>query len=39
MMHGEASSANSLVLLWDYANCAQALFRELYPKLKQIQSN
>ncbi|ELW11935.1 P22AR C-terminal domain protein [Escherichia coli 7.1982] len=25
--------------LWDYANRSQALFRELYPALKQIQSN
>ncbi|BBT58859.1 hypothetical protein WP8S18C02_34640 [Escherichia coli] len=24
---------------WDYANRSQALFRELYPALKQIQSN
>ncbi|EFF1205933.1 phage antirepressor Ant, partial [Escherichia coli] len=31
--------ANSLVWLWDYANRSQALFRELYPALKQIQSN
>lgn len=34
-----AKEANSLVWLWDYANRAQALFRELYPALKQIQSN
>ncbi|EES6434281.1 hypothetical protein EZP01_004606 [Escherichia coli] len=27
------------VWLWDYANRSQALFRELYPALKQIQSN
>ncbi|HAJ6789963.1 TPA: phage antirepressor Ant [Escherichia coli] len=31
--------ANSLVWLWDYANRSQALFRELYPALKKIQSN
>lgn len=30
--------ANSLVWLWDYANRSQALFRELYPALKLIQS-
>ena len=34
-----AKEANSLVRLWDYANRSQALFRELYPALKQIQSN
>lgn len=34
-----AKEANSLVWLWDYANRSQALFRELYPVLKQIQSN
>lgn len=34
-----AKEANSLVWLWDYANRSQALFRELYPPLKQIQSN
>lgn len=34
-----AKEANSLVWLWDYANLSQALFRELYPALKQIQSN
>lgn len=34
-----AKEANSLVWLWDYANRSQALFRELYPELKQIQSN
>ncbi|EHQ1440318.1 ORF6N domain-containing protein [Escherichia coli] len=34
-----AKEANSLVWLWDYANRLQALFRELYPALKQIQSN
>lgn len=34
-----AKEANSLVWLWDYANRSQALFRELYPALKQIQSN
>ncbi|EPU5579666.1 P22AR C-terminal domain-containing protein, partial [Escherichia coli] len=34
-----AKDANSLVWLWDYANRSQALFRELYPALKQIQSN
>ncbi|EEY6949008.1 TPA: phage antirepressor Ant [Escherichia coli] len=34
-----AKDANSLVWLWDYANRPQALFRELYPALKQIQSN
>ncbi len=34
-----AQEANSLVWLWDYANRSQALFRELYPALKQIQSN
>ncbi|HHV9545639.1 TPA: phage antirepressor N-terminal domain-containing protein [Escherichia coli] len=34
-----AKEANSLVWLWYYANRSQALFRELYPALKQIQSN
>lgn len=34
-----AKEANSLVWLLDYANRSQALFRELYPALKQIQSN
>ncbi|HDU8035977.1 TPA: phage antirepressor Ant [Escherichia coli] len=34
-----AKEANSLVWLWDYTNRSQALFRELYPALKQIQSN
>lgn len=34
-----AREANRLVWLWDYANRSQALFRELYPALKQIQSN
>lgn len=34
-----AKEANSLVWPWDYANRSQALFRELYPALKQIQSN
>ncbi|EMI6936622.1 phage antirepressor Ant [Escherichia coli] len=34
-----AKEANSLVWLWDYANRSQALFRELYQALKQIQSN
>ncbi|HFU3533341.1 TPA: phage antirepressor N-terminal domain-containing protein [Escherichia coli] len=34
-----AKEANSLVWLWDYANRSQALFRELYPALKQMQSN
>lgn len=34
-----AKEVNSLVWLWDYANRSQALFRELYPALKQIQSN
>lgn len=34
-----AKEANSLVWLWDYANRSQALFRKLYPALKQIQSN
>ncbi|HEI4739567.1 TPA: phage antirepressor Ant [Escherichia coli] len=34
-----AKEANSLIWLWDYANRSQALFRELYPALKQIQSN
>lgn len=34
-----AKEANSLVWLWDYANRSQALFRELYPALKQVQSN
>ena len=33
-----AQEANSLVWLWDYANRSQALFRELYPALKLIQS-
>lgn len=33
-----AKDANSLVWLWDYANRSQALFRELYPAMKQIQS-
>ncbi|EER3586140.1 phage antirepressor Ant [Escherichia coli] len=33
-----AKDANSLVWLWDYANRSQALFRELYPALKLIQS-
>ncbi|HAW8332251.1 TPA: phage repressor protein/antirepressor Ant [Escherichia coli] len=33
-----AKEANSLVWLWDYANRSQALFRELYPALKLIQS-
>ncbi|EDE8442018.1 phage antirepressor Ant, partial [Salmonella enterica subsp. enterica serovar Pomona] len=33
-----AKEANSLVWLWDYANRSQALFRELYPAMKQIQS-
>lgn len=26
-------------MLWDYANRSQALFRELYPAMKQIQSH
>ena len=34
-----AKEANSLVWLWDYANRSQALLRELYAALKQIQSN
>ncbi|HFV6449691.1 TPA: P22AR C-terminal domain-containing protein [Escherichia coli] len=34
-----AQEENSLVWLWDYANRSQALFRELYPALKHIQSN
>ncbi|EGS9149009.1 phage antirepressor Ant [Salmonella enterica] len=34
-----AKEANSLVWLWDYANRSQALFRELYPAMKQIQSH
>ncbi|EHO4502370.1 phage antirepressor Ant [Salmonella enterica] len=34
-----AKEANSLVWLWDYANRSQALFRERYPAMKQIQSN
>lgn len=34
-----AKEVNSLVWLWDYANRSQALFRELYPAMKQIQSN
>ncbi|EFA9320822.1 phage antirepressor Ant [Escherichia coli] len=34
-----AKEANSLVWLWDYDNRSQALLRELYPALKQIQSN
>ncbi|EHQ4279834.1 phage antirepressor Ant [Salmonella enterica] len=34
-----AKEANSLVWLWDYANRSQALLRELYPAMKQIQSN
>lgn len=34
-----AKEANSLVWLWDYANRSQALFRELYPAMRQIQSN
>ncbi|EJQ0715384.1 TPA: phage antirepressor Ant [Salmonella enterica] len=34
-----AKEANSLVWLWDYANRSQALFREPYPAMKQIQSN
>ncbi|WP_225519971.1 P22AR C-terminal domain-containing protein [Escherichia coli] len=33
-----AKEADSLVWLWDYANRSQALFRELYPALKLIQS-
>ncbi|HGC0231556.1 P22AR C-terminal domain-containing protein [Escherichia coli] len=33
-----AKEANNLVWLWDYANRSQALFRELYPALKLIQS-
>lgn len=32
-----AKEANSLVWLWDYANRSQALFRELYPAMRQIQ--
>ncbi|GIP93208.1 phage antirepressor protein [Escherichia coli] len=34
-----AKETDILVWLWDYANRSQALFRELYPALKQIQSN
>ncbi|EOZ1909990.1 P22AR C-terminal domain-containing protein [Escherichia coli] len=34
-----AKETDSLVWLWGYANRSQALFRELYPALKQIQSN
>ncbi|HHV1735446.1 TPA: P22AR C-terminal domain-containing protein [Escherichia coli] len=34
-----AKETDRLVWLWDYANRSQALFRELYPALKQIQSN
>ncbi|EAN5735804.1 phage antirepressor Ant, partial [Salmonella enterica] len=34
-----AKEANSLIWLWDYANRSQALFRELYPAMRQIQSN
>ena len=34
-----AKETDSLVWLWDYANRSQALFRELYPALKLIQSN
>ena len=34
-----AKETYSLVWLWDYANRSQALFRELYPALKLIQSN
>ncbi|WP_205866237.1 P22AR C-terminal domain-containing protein [Escherichia coli] len=33
-----AQETDSLVWLWDYANRSQALFRELYPALKLIQS-
>lgn len=33
-----AREADALVWLWDYANRSQALFRELYPAMKQIQS-
>ncbi|EOL1266393.1 P22AR C-terminal domain-containing protein, partial [Escherichia coli] len=33
-----AKETDSLVWLWDYANRSQALFRELYPALKLIQS-
>nr|EEJ7374181.1 phage antirepressor Ant [Salmonella enterica subsp. enterica] len=33
-----AKEANSLVWLWDYANRSQALFRELYPAMRQIKS-
>ena len=33
-----AKETDSLVWLWDYANRSQALFRELYPVLKLIQS-
>ncbi|EFK5433081.1 phage antirepressor Ant [Escherichia coli] len=34
-----AKETDRLVWLWDYANRSQALFRELYSALKQIQSN
>ncbi|EKE6636033.1 TPA: P22AR C-terminal domain-containing protein [Escherichia coli] len=33
-----AKETDSLVWLWDYDNRSQALFRELYPALKLIQS-
>ncbi|EFB7144812.1 phage antirepressor Ant [Escherichia coli] len=33
-----AKETDRLVWLWDYANRSQALFRELYPALKLIQS-
>ncbi|HFG2649619.1 TPA: P22AR C-terminal domain-containing protein [Escherichia coli] len=33
-----AKETDSLVWLWNYANRSQALFRELYPALKLIQS-
>ncbi|ENC3150059.1 ORF6N domain-containing protein [Escherichia coli] len=33
-----AKETDILVWLWDYANRSQALFRELYPALKLIQS-
>ncbi|EES6454592.1 phage antirepressor Ant [Escherichia coli] len=33
-----SKETDSLVWLWDYANRSQALFRELYPALKLIQS-
>lgn len=33
-----AKETDSLAWLWDYANRSQALFRELYPALKLIQS-